>query len=181
VEILRAHSETFRAMIQQAHRAERGGPPAEIARQSFATVLRVAEENDDLFRIMARERESADPRVHEYLRDSQRRWIAGLANDYRAMGLIDRPGLAELAAQLITALTVGTVLAFLDLSPGERAKQRRRLIDGLVQFTLGGVPGLAGAAGPAARRSRKRSPVSSPTRAANPAARRMRRAATRVR
>jgi AcrR family transcriptional regulator len=155
LEILRQHSETFRAMMHATHTPAAAGAPIELARQSFATVFRVAEENDDLFRIMARERESHDARVRGYLRENYRQWIAGLAADYHRMGLIDAndTASAELAAEMISALTAGTILTYLDHPAEERARRRNRLLDGLVRFTLGGVPALvAGARTPAAVR-----------------------------
>jgi len=146
LEILREHSETFRAMMHATHNPAAAGDPVELARHSFATVFRVAEENDDLFRIMARERESDDARVRTYLRDNYRQWIASLAADYHRMGLIaaEDAHTAELAAELISALTAGTILTYLDYPVEQRPRVRARLLDGLVQFTLGGVPGLAG-------------------------------------
>lgn len=154
LEILRAHSETFRAMMHATHNPTAAGKPAELARHSFATVFRVAEENDDLFRIMARERESQDARVRAYLRDNSRQWIESLAADYRRMGLIraEDADTAELAAELISALTAGTILTYLDYPAHQREHVRARLLDGLVQFTLGGVPGLVAGA----RRARRR-------------------------
>jgi AcrR family transcriptional regulator len=149
LEILRVHSETFRTMIREAHTPSKAGQPGDVARHSFATVFRVAEENDDLFRIMFRERESHDARVRAYLRDNSRRWIESLSEDYRRMGLIAAhdTAAAELAAELISALTAGTVLAYLDYPPAERHRHRDRLIDGLVRFVLGGVPALVAGAG----------------------------------
>lgn len=144
LEILRQHSETFRAMMHATHNPAAAGAPVELARHSFATVFRVAEDNDDLFRIMARERESDDARVRAYLRDNYREWIASLAADYRRMGLIDAgdADTAELAAELISALTAGTILTYLDYPTHQRPRARTRLLDGLVQFALGGVPAL---------------------------------------
>jgi AcrR family transcriptional regulator len=143
--ILEDHSQTFLAMIHEAHRPREEREPGEIARHSFETVFRIAERNDDLFRIMVRERESEDARVRGYLRDNHRRWIESLADDYRRVGLAapgdSGDGLA-LAAELITATTLGTVLNYLDLAESERARQRGPLIDGLVRFTIGGLIAL---------------------------------------
>jgi len=75
--ILEDHSQTFLAMIHEAHQPREESEPGEIARHSFETVFRIAERNDDLFRIMVRERESEDARVRGYLRDNHRRWIVG--------------------------------------------------------------------------------------------------------
>ncbi len=142
--ILEDHSQTFLAMIQEAHRPRPGTDPHEIARHSFETVFRIAEQNDDLFRIMVRERESEDPRVRGYLRDNHQRWIESLAADYRRAGLGRPDGEDDLtlAAELISATTLGTVLGYLDRLPREREKQRARLIDGLVRFTIGGLLAL---------------------------------------
>ena len=151
--ILEHHGNTFRAMIREAHTPAPTDAPADVARQSFATVFRIADENDDLFRIMARERESPDPRVRAYLRESQREWIVSLVADYRRLGFIGprdtRTGTQ--VAELVSALTIGMILRYLDLPAAERARQRARLIDGLVQFTLGGVAAVV--ANPPPRRS----------------------------
>jgi AcrR family transcriptional regulator len=142
--ILEDHSRTFLAMIHEAHRPREESAPGEIARHSFETVFRIAEKNDDLFRIMVRERESEDPRVRAYLRDNHRRWIESLAADYRRAGLGSAGGDDDLplAAELISATTLGTILNYLDRPPREREKERARLIDGLVRFTIGGLLAL---------------------------------------
>jgi AcrR family transcriptional regulator len=139
--ILRDHSETFRAMIRDGHRQDLEQPPGAVARHGYEIVFRVAEENEDLFRIMARERESTEPRVRAYLRENYRLWVAALADDYRRIGRLagDENEATILAAELVMSLTLGALLTYLEGTPGERAANRERLIDGLVQFTLGGV------------------------------------------
>lgn len=156
LEILREHAETFRAMMREAHRQTGNRSPAELARHSYATVFRVAEENEDLFRIMARERESNDARVRGYLRDNHVLWVERLAEDYRHIGALGAEGeeRTRLAAELVISLTLGALLTYLEQPPGDRATSRERLISGLVDFTLGGVsvlvagmrPGLVSAA-----------------------------------
>jgi AcrR family transcriptional regulator len=146
VAVLEEHGQTFRAMIHAAHVRGETIDAAEAARHSYDTVFRIAEQNDDLFRILARERESTDPRVRAYLRDSRRRWVDGLTEDYRRMGggsFADEP--LRVAAELISAMTEGAVLNYLDLPARERSAQRRATIDALVRFTLGGLVGLLGA------------------------------------
>jgi AcrR family transcriptional regulator len=144
--ILEDHSQTFRAMVQEAHQPRPESEPGEIARHSFETVFRIAEQDDDLFRIAVRERESEDPRVRAYLRDNHRRWIETLADDYRRGGLgsAAHDEALLLAAELVTATTLASVLRYLDLPPRERARQRAPLIDGLVRFTIGGLLALVG-------------------------------------
>jgi len=155
--LLQQHTDAFRAMIREAHDPLSGRGPIEMARHSYATVFRVAEEHPDLFRIFVRERESDDRRVRAYLQATHRGWITSLAEDYRRIGLARGQGAtdtatAELSAELISALTTGTVLRYLELPPGDRAKQRARLIAGLVHFTLGGVHALTNAASNKKRR-----------------------------
>ncbi len=144
--ILEDHSRTFLAMIQEAHRPHEESDPREIARHSLETFFRIAERNDDLFRIMVRERHSEDARVRGYLKDDHRRWIESLADDYRRAGLAGADAAGDevllLAAELVSATTLGTVLRYLDLPEGERARQRDALIDGLVRFTIGGLLAL---------------------------------------
>jgi len=163
LEILRQHSETFLRMMHEAHRPEGSGDPQAIAGHSFATVFRVAEENDDLFRIMIREHSSDDPRVRAYLRENRRRWIESLAEDYRAIGRQSGGPVAEfdddglrLAAELISAMTLGMVLDYLDRPPRERPALREQRIAALTLFTLGGVAGLMSAA--PARAARQTAP-----------------------
>ena len=169
LEILREHSETFRRMIREAHTPTAEGDPRRLARHSFATVFRIAEENDDLFRIMVREQASDDPRVRAYLRENHDRWIESLAADYRVIALAGGGQLAaasderlRLAAELISAMTLGTVASFLDCPPRERGQVRRARIEALVDFTVAGAAGLLGARPAAAAPLRSRSQAGPP-------------------
>ena len=148
--ILEDHSRTFLAMVQEAHLPRPDSEPDAIARHSLETVFRIAEQDDDLFRIAVRERESEDPRVRGYLRDNHRRWIDSLTDDYRRAGLgsVASDEALQLGAELVTATTLATVLRYLDMTVRERARQRTVLIDGLVRFTIGGLLALVN---PAAR------------------------------
>ena len=150
---LEEHTVAFRALIHEAHERGSSVEPAEAARHSFETVFRIAEQNADLVRILARERESDDARVRDYLRESRRRWLEALVEDYRRLGLEAAAGdRLHLAAGIISAMTEGAVLHFLDLPARERTAQRGRILDALVRFTLGGLVGLLGAPPPAPRR-----------------------------
>jgi AcrR family transcriptional regulator len=158
LEILRQHSEHFLALVHRVHApGEREDlAPGEVAYRSFATCFRVAEENEDIFHIMLRERESDDARVRAYLHENRQRWIAGLAADYRRMlGSADRE-VTELAAELISSLTLGTLVGYLELPARERKQKRERLIEGLVQFTVGGLTALVAQAEPPSRRRREK-------------------------
>lgn len=158
LEILREHSGTFRAMIREAQAPPPASLPDQpfdpglVARHTFEVVFRIAEDHGDLFQVMVREQWSSDPRVRRYLRENHRQWIASLAADYHRVGLVP-PGLeslAELAAELISAMTLGTVLRWLDHPPDERARLRDELLDGLARFTLSGVTALVAAPRPVA-------------------------------
>lgn len=142
--VLHEHDETFRTMIHEAHRPGEGVPAARLARHSFEVVFGVAEKNAGLFRIMWRERESEDIRVRRALREGRRRWTEGLVGDYRAL-LAGRPveeSDLELAAELVQSMTFGTIVRYLALGRAERLRERARLIDGLVRFSLGGLAAL---------------------------------------
>jgi AcrR family transcriptional regulator len=151
--VLEEHTTAFRTMIREAHDPRSGRAPLNLARHSYATVFRVAEANPDLFRIFMRERDSRDARVRRYLEDTHRGWIASLAEDYQRIGVVARRDQAELAAELISALTTGTVLRYLELPAAERRRQRERLIEALVQFTVGGAPAVVAAGRPRKRRT----------------------------
>ena len=152
--ILEEHGTTFRRMIHDANRPRDGMDEEQVARQSFETVFAIAEENADLFHIMLRERESEDERVREFLREGRRGWTQGLMEDYRSMlgghDVADEE--LEMAAELVQSMTFGLIVHFLGLTPEEQRRERSRLIDGLVRFSLGGLTALFGA--PATHRRR---------------------------
>jgi AcrR family transcriptional regulator len=149
--ILESHSETFRCLMRGTHRPTTHAEPGELARHSFETVFRIADENDDLFRIMTREHESEDARVRSYLRENRRRWVESLADDYRRLGLAGVGGdeALVLAAELVSAMTMGAVLSYLDVPLRERPGARARIVEGLVRFTIGGLPALVAQQPPA--------------------------------
>lgn len=151
--ILEEHGTTFRQMIHDANRRRDGMDEEQIARHSFEMVFVIAEENADLFLIMLRERESEDERVRQFLREGRRGWTQGLMADYRAMldGHEVPDADLEMAAELVQSMTFGVIVHFLELAPAERKRERSRLIDGLVRFSLGGLGALFGAPATARR------------------------------
>lgn len=159
--ILEEHGNAFRQMIHDANRPRDGMDEEQIARRSFETVFVIAEENADLFHIMLRERESEDERVRQFLREGRRGWTQGLMADYRAM--LDRHVVAdaelEMAAELVQSMTFGTILHFIGLTPEEQKRERPRLIDGLVRFSLGGLGALFGIAPSGQRRADGKEPT----------------------
>lgn len=139
--ILQDHSEALRAVVHAVMTLAPGRTPAELARDSFAAVFSVADREGDVFRMMAREAHSHDPRVRAYLRENRRAWVRALAADYLASGLLplhDRI-VAERLAELVLTFTIGAVQRYLDWSPAERARRRERWIGELVCFCLGGM------------------------------------------
>ena len=155
LEILEQHGSTFRQMVQEANQPREGMSDEQIARHSFETVFVIAEENEDLFRIMMRERESENDRVREFLREGRRGWTRGLMADYRNM--LGEHGVAnkdlEMAAELVQSMTFGTIVQFLEMAAEDRERQRPQLIDGLVRFTLGGLAALFGVEEPHPQRA----------------------------
>jgi AcrR family transcriptional regulator len=142
--ILEEHGRAVLTRVREAHAPAPGLHAEDIARRSYSLVFELAEENADLLRILMRERDSDDPRVRRFLRRDRERWQRSLADDYerlmRASGVrLD----AELAAQMILALSLGAVAHWLELPDAERPGARERWLDGLVRFTLAGLAGLA--------------------------------------
>lgn len=152
--ILEEHGVTFRRMIHDANRPRDGMDQEQIARQSFETAFGIAENNADLVHIMLRERESEDERVRQFLREGRRGWTQGLVADYRVMlgerKVADKE--LEMAAEIVQSMTFGVIVHFLGLSPEEQRRERSRLLDGLVRFSLGGLSALFGAAATSRRR-----------------------------
>lgn len=148
--ILEEHGTTFRQMVHDANRPREGMSEEQIARHSFETSFVIAEENEDLFHIMMRERESEDERVRDFLREGRRGWTRGLMADYRNMlgehDVSDED--LEMAAELVQSMTFGAIVQFLGLAPEEQERERPRLIDGLVRFSVGGLAALFGVATP---------------------------------
>ena len=121
--------ESFRARLRQVHTPAPGRTLHDICRDSYGMLLDMAESQEEVLRIQLRERDAADARVREFLREERTRWIESLARDYdriaAAGGLrID----ATLAAELMVALSMGTIAGYLEgrFPPGERDPDRRR-------------------------------------------------------
>jgi AcrR family transcriptional regulator len=141
--ILGEHSLRFRERLSELHRPGPGRTLDEIVTASYRLVLDVAERDGDVMRIKIRERNNQDPRVRRFLADDRARWLESLAEDHariaQASGaLID----SERAAELVVALAFGSIDRFLELDPGARRRELPALLEGLVRFTLGGLPGL---------------------------------------
>jgi len=153
--ILQEHGATFRRMIHDANRPQEGMDEEQVARHSLETDYAIAEENADLFHIMLRERESEDERVREFLREGRRGWTQGLVEDYRTMlgGHEVANEELEMAAELVQSMTFGLIVHFLGLTPEEQRRERSRLIEGLVRFSLGGLSALFGASAAGRRRT----------------------------
>jgi len=160
--ILRAHSERFRERVRAAHAPAPGRRIEDIARDSYALVFENVDRDEEVLRITLKERDSGDAEVRKFLRADRQRWLADLAEDYRrfAPGGKEKAFDAELAAELIVALCLGAVAQYLEAPANARPALRDHLLDGLVRFTLGGVPALAAPARTARSRTptRRRSP-----------------------
>lgn len=144
--ILTEHEESFRRLLRAVHRLAARRPAQEVAWQSFSTVLDMVEEHEDLLRMMARERESHDPRVRAYLRRNDQAWVEALSEDYLRSGLLvskDRAR-ARRMAELVLTFTWGAVLRYSSWTPDERRRRRLQWIDDLVAFCLGGMAAILG-------------------------------------
>jgi len=151
--ILQEHADTFRKRLSEAHSPAPDLAVDEIARASYGLVFDLADESIEVMRIQMRERDSGDARVRAFLSEDRDRWIASLAADYAR--LAEGTSLKidwQMAATLVVALSLSSLAHYhevtADLAPEARAEARRELVEALVRFTLGGIPGLAGPAPP---------------------------------
>ena len=74
-------------------------------------------------------------------------WITSLSSSFQRLSSDAVAFDADMAAELVAALGNGILRHYLDLSPRERSRQRKRLIDGSARFhgvglrrALGAVP-----------------------------------------
>lgn len=146
VAILDDHARAFGARLLQPLE-EPGGVGhtsfVDLARTCFGIALDMADHDGDLLRIERRERDNDDPVVAGYLRENQERWIERVAG-YLSRGSTDDVSEADcrLAAQFVIHLGLTSVAHYQDLPEDERPEARERLLDALVRFTMGGLPGL---------------------------------------
>ena len=146
VAILDEHGRAFSARVLETleGQGEAGHTRfADVARACYGLALDRAEDDGDLLRIQRRERDSDNPVVAAYLRESQENWIERVAS-YFSRDAAD--GVSEsdcrLAAQLVIHLSLATVALYQDLPEDERPQARERLLDAMVRFTVGGLPAL---------------------------------------
>jgi AcrR family transcriptional regulator len=131
-----------RSTIDDAQQPESGWSPHTVAHEAYDRLLKMVDDDEDLVRIQLRESNHPDTHVSEPLAQIRRLWIDALATGFRRLG---QPGVAfdaELAAELVAALGHGILRYYLDLDRQGRKQQRKRLVDGLVSFTLAGFVGL---------------------------------------
>jgi AcrR family transcriptional regulator len=115
--------------------------PEQRARRAFEVWFDMVDSAEDMFRIQLRERNNPDPRVRSLVQGFRQQWIAIIAATLR-----DRSGSGsadvELTARLITSLTYGVLIDYLDTPAGERTALRATLVDALPRFVAGGVAAL---------------------------------------
>jgi AcrR family transcriptional regulator len=142
--IFEQHTDNMRALVREAHRPVPGRSLAEIARSSYALCFDLADRYANDARILMRERAGDEPRIKRFIDEDRRRWVESLMLDYRRLAELNGIDLdVELAAELIAGFARGVLDQYLELPKKERPKAREKLLDGLVRFTLGGLPGLS--------------------------------------
>ncbi|HEY8544404.1 MAG TPA: TetR/AcrR family transcriptional regulator [Acidimicrobiales bacterium] len=121
---------------------EATGDPVEGTRAGYELLFAMVDAAEDLVRIQFRERDNHDERVRRLLERIRQSWLDSLTASYQR--LTDRnPGFDPgQGAQMVRALTIGVLFAYLDTPPKRRAALRKELIDALVPFTLGGLEAL---------------------------------------
>ncbi len=143
--ILSEQSELQRRKFSEVHRPEADRTGEQIARNSYSLVFDLADAFPDTFRIQLRQRADEDSRIRQFIEHDRLAWRRSLAADYERLNQAFAWNMeVELAAELVAMLTLGAVEQYLMLPAVERPKARARILDGLVQFTLRGLPGLSG-------------------------------------
>ena len=146
VAILDEHARAFRTRLLQTleHPGEAGHASfVDLACACYGMALDMADDDGDLLRIQRRERDSDDPVVASYLRENQESWIERVASIFLS-GAADDASEADcrLAAQFVIHLGLTGVALYQDVPEEKRPEARESLLDGLVRFTMGGLPAL---------------------------------------
>jgi AcrR family transcriptional regulator len=147
--IMARHSEAQRRQFSEVHRPDANRTGEEIARLSFGLVFDLADASPDALNIQLRQRADEDPRISEFIDRDRLLWRRSLANDFEGLNEAFGSSLeVELAAELMDMLILGAIERYMATPESERPKARERILDGLVQLTLRGMPGLASKAPP---------------------------------
>jgi AcrR family transcriptional regulator len=141
--IMDEYDRDFRARLKEIRRPRPGRNTLGMARELYSMILDNVDENPDLVAIQLRERGSDDERVSRSLRSARERWIASVAEDYQKISQASSIEVeAHLLASLTVALALGAMAQYLEAPRSERPEFRERLLEGLVRFTLGGIPAM---------------------------------------
>lgn len=141
VAILEEHSETMRRQFSELHRPSLTRSPDIIARESYSLVFDMVDQHTDIVRILMHGND--DPRIARFNARNRVRWHDSRKADYQRLAAVHRIEFdVDFAAELIGMLADGAIRHYLAIPAHERAKVRERLISGLVQLTLHGLPGL---------------------------------------
>jgi len=142
--IFEEHADNLRVLVSEAHRPAPGRSLVDIARSSYALAFDLADRYANEARILMRERAVDEPRIRRFIDEDHKRSLESLKRDYRRLAELNHFDLdVELAADLVAGLAEGVLDRYLELPREERPKARERLLDGLVRFTLGGLPALS--------------------------------------
>jgi len=143
IAILDEHATAFRERLSEVVAPGSRSSFEDIARRAYEFVFSVADAEGELLRIQHYERRSTDERVAGYLAENLELWIQALAAECERLAPTPSSEIdGRLAAELIVKLGLVVVDGYLDLPESERPAVRARLLEGLVNFTVGGLPGL---------------------------------------
>ncbi len=147
--ILEQDSRALQEMFNAVHTPNETRSPEAVAYDCYALLFDIADAFPALFRLQLLRGDKVDPRIEEFLKRDRRAWQRSRAADYQRIARVHGIELdAEFAAELIGMLTSGALQRYLSTPTTERSKLRERLLPGLVQLTLNGLPGLQQNASP---------------------------------
>jgi len=142
--LLEDRTQAFRDQIREANLPRPGRSLREITRISYDVLFDFADASADILRILIRERDSQDAAVRAFLAEDRRRWVAMLSEVYERLGESTGAALdGRLTATLIVGLSTAALAQYFETPAATRPAKRQWLHEGLVEFTLAGVPGLA--------------------------------------
>jgi AcrR family transcriptional regulator len=143
IALLDEHATSFRERLTEVVAPGPGSSFEDVARRAYEFVFDVADAEGELLRIQHYERRSPDKQIAGYLAENLELWIEALAEGCQRLALARSSEIdGRLAAELIVKLGLVVVDEYLDLPKTKRPAARERLLEGLVSFTAGGLPGL---------------------------------------
>ena len=113
-----------------------------MAQESFELLFDLIDENPDYFLIQLKESQNSDPNVREALLGVRKSWLKSMRRNYETSADPKSNLDLSLIADLIGALSIGTISQYLELEFKKRASFRERRVEAMTLFSVGGIVSL---------------------------------------